>query len=100
MRTFGKDSPKFMAFKVEGDDTTYKLPLSGSIRAEYNVRLYRAMSAGADSEREYLLQELMLDMFREYLGDGFVDALDVSTMLDIWRAWQEESAKANQEPGE
>lgn len=99
MRTFGKDSPEFMEFKVEGDKKTYRLPLAGSIKAEFNVRLFEAGRAD-EADREYLTQRLILDMFRFYLGDEFADAVDADTMLAIWNAWLEEGRKANQDAGE
>lgn len=99
MRTFGDDSPKFMEFKLEGDGKVYKLPLPGSIKAEFNLRLLKASRAD-EADREYLTQELILDMLRCYLGDEFAESVSASTMLDIWNAWLAEGREAGEDAGE
>lgn len=99
MRTFGKDSPRFMEFKMEGGDEVYRLPLAASMKPAYNLRLFEAGRAEGEGEREYMAQRLMVDMFTDYLGSEFVESVTASQMLEIWLAWMEESRKANQEPG-
>ena len=100
MRTFGKDSPRFMEFKREGDKKTYRLPLAASLKPAYNLRLLKAESIGDAGERELVAQQLIVDIFTEYLGAEFVETTTVSQMLEIWKAWLEESRDANQEAGE
>lgn len=100
MRTFGKDSPKFMEFKMDGDDTVYRLPLAASMRPDFNLRLFEAGRAEDAGEREYMAQRLMIDIFECYLGADFVASVTTGQMLEIWWGWMEESRGANQEPGE
>lgn len=100
MRTFGKDTPEFMVFQVEGDERTYKLPLAASLKPVYNMRILEAMREKDADELEYLSQKLMIDIFTDYLGPEFIASTTVSQMLEIWKAWNEENRKANQETGE
>ncbi|MBR2838983.1 MAG: hypothetical protein IKE55_09385 [Kiritimatiellae bacterium] len=100
MRTFGKDSPRFMEFMVDGDERVYRLPLAASIRADFNLRLFEVARVDDPGDREYFAQKLMIDIFTEYLGEEFVASMTTAQMLEIWLAWTEESRRANQEPGE
>lgn len=99
MRTFGKDSPKFMEFKLEGSERVHRLPLSASLRPDFNLRLYEALKA-PEEDQEYLTQRFIVDMLGFYLGADFVEAIDSATMIAIWNAWLEESKEASQPAGE
>ena len=99
MRTFGNDAPRFMEFKLAGHKKAYKLPLAASLRPDYNLRMYEALTA-PEEEREYKTQRFIVDMFSFYLGPEFVESISSAVMIEIWHAWLEESRDAGQEPGE
>lgn len=90
MRQFGKDAPEFFCFKLEGDETVYKIPLAGSMS---NLQI-------AELEEVDNSPKKQMEWMRHFIGDK-VEELSLSTTGDIFKEW----AKASREvqgttPGE
>jgi len=86
MRTFGTDSPRFMAFKLAGDKTTYKIPLAASMPMSELLELSDAAAKGG----AHVLRA-QLDLLRKYIGDR-ADTLTASEVAEVFTAWNEDSA--------
>ena len=89
MRLFGKDSPDYFVFQIEGSEETYKIPLAGSMT---NKELF----AFEETEGDYRRQVAWL---RNYIGDA-VDDMTPSQTRDILLAWGKETQKQGADPGE
>ena len=87
MRTFGNDSPQFFAFKLEGSDDVYEIPLAASLPMSVLIEI-----DDADAK-------VQLGFLRRYMGDK-ADELTVEQFRDIFAAWVEESAKQGATLGE
>lgn len=81
MRKFGTDAPDVMTFQLEGSEEVYNLPYAASMP----VRILRGMKKAANDGN---LFEFQLDMLKEYMGD-IVDELDMTTVSNILKAWDE-----------
>ena len=89
MRSFGNDAPEFFAFKLEGDEDVYKIPLAASLN---NHQMKVLEEAGED----YFKQTEWLRLF---IGDK-VDELTLQTSVDIITAWAKASKEQGASPGE
>ena len=87
MRTFGTDSPEFMAFKLAGRDETYKLPLASSMPMSVLIELSDAAAKGGPD-----VLRCQLDLLRRYLGD-VADEMTAAQVADIFTAWNDESTE-------
>lgn len=89
MRTFGNDSPEFMAFKIEGNEKVYKIPLAGSMTNKEIIQF-------EETDGDYKKQ---LEWLRQYIGNA-VDDLTAATTGEILHAWAAESKEQGATPGE
>lgn len=89
MREFGKDAPEFFCFKLEGEETVYKIPLAASMT---NKQLAELDEIGQSVSRQ-------MEWLRQFIGDK-VEDMQVSTTSEIFRAWGEESKKQGASAGE
>jgi len=87
MRTFGKDSPEFMAFQIAGSDDVYKMPLASSLPMSELLELSEAAAKGGAHILRY-----QLDLLRKHIGPK-ADELTAQDVADIFAAWNEESGK-------
>lgn len=86
MRTFGNDAPEFMAFKLNGSEKVYKMPLASSMPMTVLLELSEAAAKGGSTVLRY-----QLDLLRRYIG-AKADELTAQDVADIFAAWNEESA--------
>lgn len=89
MRTFANDAPQFFVFQLQGDETTYKIPLAVSLN---NKQMVMLENAGED-------YKLQLEWLRQFLGD-LVDELTPKTTTDIITAWAQASTDSGASVGE
>ena len=86
MRTFGKDSPEFMAFKLGDSEKVYKMPLASSIPMSELLELSEAAAKGGSH-----ILRCQLELLRKYIGKK-ADELTAQDVADIFAAWNDESA--------
>ena len=89
MRTFSNDAPEFFAFKIEGSKKMYKIPLAASLTTK-QIR-------GLDESGENYYKQV--EWLRQFVGD-LVDDLTPNTVVDIIKAWSQESKDNGASPGE
>ena len=89
MRQFGKDTPEFFCFQLEGKKKTYKIPLAASLS---NDDLF----AFEDSEGDYRKQ---VEWLARFMGDD-IKSLTPYETSEIIKAWAEESRGQGAEAGE
>lgn len=90
MREFGKDAPEFFCFKLEDDETVYKIPLAGSLS---NKRAAELEEVGNSAARQ-------MEWLRQYIGDK-VEEISVATTGEIFKEWVKASADTQgMTPGE
>lgn len=89
MRQFGKDTPDFFAFQIEGSDAVYKIPLAGSMTN-------REILAVSDMGDDYRKQ---IEWLRKYIGDA-VDDLTINQTTEIIRGWSNATKEQGADPGE
>ena len=89
MRKFGKDTPEFFVFQLEGNKKTFKIPLAASMTN-------RDILEFEDTNGDYRKQVAWLEKF---MGDT-VNDLTASETADILRAWADESKDQGATPGE
>lgn len=92
MRTFGSKNIEYFEFKLEGDETVYKIPLA----AYMPFKLLNDMRNAADTDNNFTAQ---IEMLRKYMGD-VVDDLTAGVMSEILNAWGDESVKTGASVGE
>ena len=89
MRTFSNDAPEYFVFGIEGSKKTYKIPLAASLTTKQIREL-------DESGENYYKQA---EWLRQFIGD-LVDDLTPGTVVDIIKAWSQESRKNGASPGE
>lgn len=95
MRKFGKDAPRFMTFQMEGDETTYKLPLASSMPADELIALSEAETLG-----EVAAGRQQLSILAKYMGEEAANSLNLADVRNIFVAWLEESKAMGASQGE
>ena len=84
-----------VTFQMEGDETTYKLPLASSMPADDLISLQEAELKGqVPGAREHLR------ILAKYMGEEAAMALTTAEANGILAAWLEESNKAGASQGE
>ena len=89
MRKFGKDSPEFFAFQIEGSEKTYKIPLAASMTIR-QIKAFEKTEGGLYEQIEWL---------KEFMGD-VVEDLTASEASAILHAWAEASKEQGATAGE
>ena len=89
MRTFGKDSPEFMVFKIEGSEETYKIPLATSLT---NQKAFEFEECGEDYRKQ-------VEWLRGFIGD-IVDEITPAVTGEILREWSSQSRGQGADVGE
>lgn len=89
MRKFGKDSPEFFAFQIEGSEKTYKIPLAASM----TIKQIKAFQTAGDDFFE------QIEWLKEFMGE-VVEDLTASETSAILHAWAEASKEQGATAGE
>ena len=89
MREFGKEARDYFAFRFDGEEEEYKIPLASSMTN-------RQAKAFREVEGDYFLQ---VEWLREFIGDA-VDDLTVEDTSKILSAWVQASTDSGASVGE
>ena len=92
MRKFGKDSPEFFVFQLEGSKETYKIPLAASMSSKDLIPLKKSETSPDGLEME-------IEVLKKYVGDAIED-LPPKGIGEIMTAWAEESRAQGASVGE
>lgn len=90
MKIFSTDSPEFFAFRLEGHDEVYKIPLLASLRISEAKAWTKATEDGFLAQVEWL---------RGYIGD-VTEELSVEQAQGILQAWTEATREQGADAGE
>lgn len=91
MRTFGTDSPQFFAFKIEGHDEIFKMPLASSLP------LGKVLELDDGTAEEQIRRNI--NLFKEYIGDVIYE-LPAGVFVQIVEEWKRTTADSGAELGE
>lgn len=92
MRTIGVKTVGSFEFKLENNDTVYKVPFAADL--PYSV--LQQIRETVNTDDRFPAQ---VEMLRKYMGD-VVDDLSAGTLSEILTAWGEESMEAGASVGE
>ena len=99
MRTFGKDTPEFFVFQIEGDGTTYKLPLISSLPFEKALEFAEIATIQDEAVSNFEAMKLQHRLVREYMGEA-ADSLSTAKLVEIFEAWMAATADTGATAGE
>ena len=94
MRNFANGAPEYMEFTLGDSKKVHRLPLASSLPMSTLIELRDASRLG-DTD----LLRLQVGLLREYMGE-VADTLTAAQVMDIYAAWNEESANAGATLGE
>lgn len=99
MRTFGKDTPEFFTFTIDGEETVYKLPLVSSLPFEKALKFAEIAAIQDDAVSNFEAMKLQHSLIREYMGER-ADELSTSKLVEIFDAWMGATADSGATAGE
>lgn len=99
MRTFGKDTPEFFIFTIDGEEAVYKLPLISSLPFDKAIKFAEIAAIQDDAVSNLEAMRLQHALIREYMGER-ADELSTSKLVEIFEAWMGATAEAGATAGE
>lgn len=94
MRTFGKDAPEFLEFRLGDSKKVHKIPLMTSLPLDLARRYAEIASESDEGAQEKLAIDLQIEILDRYVGEDVTKTLSVRDMRDIFQAWSEASQEA------
>ena len=94
MRTFGKDAPEFLEFRLGDAKKVHKIPLMTSLPLDLGHRYAEIASESDEGARDKMAIDLQIEILNRYVGEDVAKSLSVRDMREIFEAWSEESEKA------
>lgn len=100
IRKFGNDKPTTLDFTVGSSKKVYHIPVASDLPMDLRLMLAEATAIEDDEKRELAAQSFEYELLCRYVDQAVVKELSLTTVQEIFTAWNEVSREAGADPGE